>query len=794
MRPFHGLPCNLLAFLITTQVLPVFAQEAPKPPSEPASAPAAAVAPAAPAASAAEAAAPEAAPASAPAAPVAAPQSGTTMEKVMVYGDAIGVRQTRANVKITAADLDYYPPGVSADKVLERVSGIQTGSSNAFGGDGFESTISMRGFGKDSIGFSVDGIPNGRTTLGGGSVPTRYFDSSNLAGVDVSQSAGLVGAPSHQALAGHVNYLTLDPARRFGIHAEAAAGSADFGRAFARVDSGELLPGLTSYLSVSRQQWAVSYVDDPAGKNERDHVDLKAVLKLDGGAVVKLHSSYNNRKEESGTNIVTLAQFNANPKSDGYTDTWTGVPATDRNYRMLKGNPREDRLTYVDGSFPLAENLKLTAKAYYHTQEGIGKEASLGNTGVSATTPNGFPGLDGQATSIYFRANQYAMTRRGALSELSGKQSDLVDWRVGVWYEKYGRSQVRNWFPVIDEASGPAYSGVADATSEDKHWNNRSGMVYAANRSSFLEGNLKFDYGVTYLENRVDYTAPIQDSRLSRFNYVNEAKVNSGVLPKIGAVYAFTENTEMFGGYAKNAATVTDATLEGGAAASLAAASTVKDMDTANAFDLGLRHKGANYALGLQAFVIDSKETVASDIVGTLQSENVDQGRRIHGLELTYNGRVGDDWRLYGAYTLQKGEYKLSNVDASGYPARGFIRDGADLVGIADQNLFLETTWRPMDDVKLAVNGRYVSSRAGYYANPRVANSGVDERLPGYALFGLNTSYSFSRASVGLNVENIANKKYISGIAPELMTSPSSVGRYFIGAPRTLVLWAKLDI
>jgi hypothetical protein len=47
MRPFHGLPCNLLAFLITTQVLPVFAQEAPKPPSEPASAPAAAVAPAA---------------------------------------------------------------------------------------------------------------------------------------------------------------------------------------------------------------------------------------------------------------------------------------------------------------------------------------------------------------------------------------------------------------------------------------------------------------------------------------------------------------------------------------------------------------------------------------------------------------------------------------------------------------------------------------------------------------------------------------------------------------------------
>jgi iron complex outermembrane recepter protein len=184
---------------------------------------------------------------------------------------------------------------------------------------------------------------------------------------------------------------------------------------------------------------------------------------------------------------------------------------------------------------------------------------------------------------------------------------------------------------------------------------------------------------------------------------------------------------------------------------------------------------------------------VAADIVGTLQSENVDQGRRIRGLEMTYNGRVGS-WRLYGALTVQKAQYKLSDVDAAGWPQRGFIRDGADVVGVAPRNLFVEATWRPMDDLKLAMNARFVSSRAGYYANARVANSGVDERLPGYALFGLNASYSFGRGSVGLNVENLGDKAYISGIAPELMTSPSTVGRYFIGAPRTVVLWGKLEI
>lgn len=792
MRPFNGLPCNLLAFLITTHVLPAFAQEAPKAAAEPASAPAASAS--APAASASAPVTPAPAPATpepvavTPAAAPAAAQQA--LDKVMIFGGAVGAKQAQANVKITAADLDYYPPGVSADKVLERVSGIQTGSSNAFGGDGFESTINMRGFGKDSIGFSIDGVPNGRTTLGGGSVPTRYFDSGNLAGVDVSQSAGLVGAPSHQALAGHVNYLTQDPERRAGVRTEAAVGSADFARVFARVDTGELAPGVTSYLSVSRQQWDVSYVDDPVGKNTRDHVDFKAVAKLDGGAVVKLHSSYNDRKEESGTNIVTLRQFNTNPETDGYTDVWTGTPNTDRNYRTFKGNPRRDALTYVDGLVPLGSNLKLNAKAYYHTQEGVGKEASMGNAS--------FPGLD--ATRLYFRANEYGMIRRGALAELSGKQHELADWRVGAWYERYKRSQQRNWYQVTNPAVGPEYSDTASATSEDKHWDSRIGMLYAANRSRVLDGRLTFDYGVTYLENHVDYEAPIHDSRnttafpTGRFNYVNQAKVDSGLLPKVGAVYALTEKSEVFGGYAKNAASVTDATLEGNSAPTLAAASTVNKMDTANAFDLGFRHKGENYAAGIQGFFIDSKETVAADIAGTLQSENVDQGRRIHGLEMTYSGRVGDDWRLYGAFTLQKARYKLSDVDADGHPPRGFIRDDADVVGIAPRNLFLEATWRPIDDLKLAVNGRFVSSRASYYANPRVNPNDADERLPGYGLLGLNASYSFDRASVGVNLENVGDKKYISGIAPELMTSPSTVGRYFIGAPRTLVLWAKFEI
>ncbi len=92
------------------------------------------------------------------------------------------------------------------------------------------------------------------------------------------------------------------------------------------------------------------------------------------------------------------------------------------------------------------------------------------------------------------------------------------------------------------------------------------------------------------------------------------------------------------------------------------------------------------------------------------------------------------------------------------------------------------------------MNARYTSSRAGYYANPRIANSRVDERLPAYTLLGLNASYSFGKTTVGLNIENLTNTQYISGIAPELLTSPSTTGRYFIGSPRSLAIWLRMDI
>jgi len=244
---------------------------------------------------------------------------------VLGLGAAIGFSATRANIRITKDDLDHYPPGVSGDKILERVSGIQQGSSSAFGGSTFDATINMRGFEKDSIGFSIDGIPNGRTTLGGGAVPSRYFDSSNLESVEVSQSAGQIGAPTNQALAGQINYVTADPTEKFGLQAELGGGSADSARAYVLINTGEFAHGLSAYVSASRSDSTVSYVSNPSGVNTLGHVDIKVVKDFDNGAEAKFKYSYNSINETSAANVVTLQQFKTNPTNDQFTDTWTGV-------------------------------------------------------------------------------------------------------------------------------------------------------------------------------------------------------------------------------------------------------------------------------------------------------------------------------------------------------------------------------------------------------------------------------------------------------------------------------------
>ncbi|WP_352311640.1 TonB-dependent receptor plug domain-containing protein, partial [Psychrobacter sp. W2-37-MNA-CIBAN-0211] len=75
--------------------------------------------------------------------------------------------------------------------VIDNLPGISINEGDAFGGDDWSTTITMRGFSIDSnqqqLGMTVDGIPNGGSNYGGGAKANRYLDSENLVTVEVGQ-------------------------------------------------------------------------------------------------------------------------------------------------------------------------------------------------------------------------------------------------------------------------------------------------------------------------------------------------------------------------------------------------------------------------------------------------------------------------------------------------------------------------------------------------------------------------------------------------------------------------------
>ena len=749
------------------------------------------------------------------------------LEEVLVIGDLLGKGETQANVKIDTDIIEQMAPGTDAAKLLTRVSGVQIGSSDPLGGGGFDSTINMRGFGKDNIGFSIDGIPNGRTTLGGGSVPNRFMDTANLSGINVNQSAGVVGSPSRQALVGHINYTTRDPLKESGARLDYSSGSDQYERYFFRVDTGEFAEGTTAYFSVSQTDGDV-WIGEGTGGVDRFHVDFKLVKEFENGAIVKFRNSYNDR-DGNGYNIVSYKQtpcadapnvcffdafapnnpaFTLDTKSDGYTDDWTGDPSVDRLYRPTRGNAREDNLTYFDINVPISDAIYLSLKPYYHTQEGVGRFMNHESEGAVPDVLDDF--ADGDDNSLYFRNNSYEMDRYGFVAQFSGEHNSLLNWTAGVWYEEYNRIQTRTWHDLLNPAAGPSFDPNEVLTSEKKEWDNKVLMVYASNKSMFLDDKLTVEYGVSFMDNEVDYSAPIQDSDDGLFDIGSKFE-DDGFAPKIGFLYEISDNVEIFAGYAKNLASISDGIMEdpGDDASSGDRFKVGLDLDEADVYDIGLRYTTDTFGFGLQFFQLESEESLGIDLANSLASSTVQLQREVQGVEFTLNKSFGN-FEVYVSGTVQEHEY---NNDGP-IP---FVRNGEDLVGIPSENLYVELAWSPDDKLRVALNANYTSDRAGFYADP-LSSTGLlpdftfvsgafsapsdvaqvtssDETIPSYTVVGLDATYDveinngyLDTLSFNFNVTNLTDEEYLSGVAPELLgVDRKWAGRYFIGAPRATI-------
>ena len=391
------------------------------------------------------------------------------------------------------------------------------------------------------------------------------------------------------------------------------------------------------------------------------------------------------------------------------------------------------------------------------------------------------------------------------MSEVSATFADIHDVRLGGWLEHINRAKTRNWYRATNPAVDYSYDDSAlYSITQDRQYRSNTTMVYLQDRMHLLDDKLEVDVGATYQRFSETYRSPVE------FSGERALAVSSGLLPKVAALYRFTDSLEAFASGSKNFSAIPDTVFEGTSAVPNAG---IKP-ETSTNIDGGLRFTSGKSGLAVQVYSIKYRDRISiqngqpdgdifsRDTTTTFLNQG---GITSRGVELTGQTSLGP-FDLYATYAYNVSRYTADT------PAEGIFA-GDPVLGAARNNAFAEVTWRPAKGVRLTTNAKYVGKAAGTYdvvsngtaARPIVAGGPLTyprEYMPAYTLVGLSASYKFGAVfgplkgvELAFNVDNLFDKRYLGGVGAELTTSnPLTSGRYFLGSPRTFFVTLRAQV
>ena len=383
--------------------------------------------------------------------------SAQTLDTVSVIGQG----ETRQVQRITAVDKQVLPPGTSGQKILDRLPGVSVQSNDAFGANEESQTISLRGFDKSRLGYTLDGIPLGDNSYGNynGLSIARAIIAENLAGAELSQGIGSLGVASTSNLGGTIQYFSMDPSTEFGGRASVTVGDNNQRRGYLRVDTGDL-NGFSAYVSGVHQDqdmWAAPYQNQTTRQ-----FNAKAVWNVGdhrfGAFVATSRASQANYAYLSKDMLARGLGYDWNiyaPDWDravaaAYCAPGTynkarckfsgGVNSIDDAYYQSRAL-RDDNLYSVDADLRLGEQGRLKLLAYHHDNRGQGHWWAPGQPS--------YPGTD-RMLPISIRSTNYTINRDGLTAALSWTVG-IHELEAGLWYEQNDHNVSRNFYYI----SGP---------------------------------------------------------------------------------------------------------------------------------------------------------------------------------------------------------------------------------------------------------------------------------------------------------------------------------------------------
>ncbi|MFG6440678.1 TonB-dependent receptor [Roseateles sp. LKC17W] len=768
---------------------------------------------------------------------------------MMLNDDSVKGRST-----ITQAAMEKELGTGNVLQSIAQLPGVNTYNYDAtglFGGD-----VSIRGFGSDQIGFTVNGVPV-NDSGGYAFYAQEMIDKENVCTASVAQGSPELESPNSGATGGAVSMITCDPTDKRRARFTQTLGGLNLKRTFVRLDSGRFLDNkakvFLSYSHAEVDKWK------GVGKAKKDHIDAGFSLDLNEDNRI-LGSILYNRMVNQNIWSVSKAQLAANGYGFDYAATFTplktpagGTAQTDVAqsplYYGMALNPFKNVIASVSGSFKVAKDTYLKVQPYmwYGFGNGGWSQMILDETGVAAVSGSSGSSLLGGAVDIngdgdkldkvaVGRASVTKTNRPGVTAELSTTMGNHY-LKAGLWFERASHIQTQPavrigsdgvpldiWLQdgCIKRVDGSCYEGRNTKTISTVTQVYLNDQVTLLNDRAFINFGLKLPSvtrDVTNIRNEsgnLSYTVnPTTGALVSgarQYRDYNIKRTFREVLPQLGARFNLDTKQHVFMNVSKNFRAPPNFAYFGNyvgfvananTTVANAAATPIVDIksETSIMVDAGWRFQSRDVTISATVFSSDFKDRqVQATDPNTQISTYVNAGgTKNRGLELEIGSGVFNGFSAYGSVTVQKSRIK----EDLKVTTTGFLPIAGKQFGRTPEEMAALSLQYEQGPVYARLKGKFTG---GQYVD--LMNQ---EKAPAYTTLDLDAGYKFGswgmlkNPQLRLNVSNLGNKKYLSpssiltnAAATTLKGSNAnynpSTQFYYLGSPRLTSLTFSVDL
>ncbi len=696
-------------------------------------------------------------------------------------GGLIEQRPDARSVSSVSRDfIQRQAPTANAFQLVSLLPGANASTADPLGLS-TQVDLSVRGLRQTEIGTLLEGMPLNDDAYYT-SYPSQFADSENIDEISLTQGSANLDAPVVNAAGGLLSLTLRDPSHDPGGFVDGASGSFHSNREFIRLDSGTLgASGLRAYFSYSH---AAADNARGSGRDKRQHIDFKLVRDWGDGNHVSLLLTWHDATTTSYPE-PDLADWQAYGRSNNYDGTFS---PGDANYWRLYQQPY--RLVYAaaPSRFTLAQGLHLTVTPY--AQYGYGNS----------------PGGTLLATSGLYQGTQAVPDTLSLPGTVNGEAAVLADfigqtWRSGVTttlQRDLGQHHITvgDWYEYADEHDTQPFSALsADGTPSDS-WAEAPGstirladgrQLVASDTHMIAQTNAIFASDRIALDgDRLTLDLGFKEAMVSRqgWNGLPGAAYRSAIniaepLPRIALRWRVDRSSQFFANVTTNfhapAQSTLFATYDPSSGTVASAANTDLRPEYSIAEEVGYRYAGTHVIGSVTLFNYNfTNRQIATvlDLNGALIGGTVNAGGQTsRGVDAEWGLRP---WHHLSPYL--SGEYLYATID-NDISAGGDLLPTAGRIAVSSPRL-QGAAGLTYDDGTLFGVGtiRYVS--------PQYATFTDDERIAGHTQADLALGVRLptighaKHPELRLNLINIADTPFLSGVANPTSNARDTVGRY----------------